>query len=365
MKLLTAKLALSASIATLLCPLAHSSDQKPTFSGILYPAVPITQTTTTKTFADGTVEKDTKKARPELLDNGSRMRVTGSKTLDSNMDVLYRIEVRSPTDADASDVSKKQSFTARDTWLAIKHKDYGTLKAGRLVTPEPYTRYTYTTLPTDIDGTRTNNSIRWESPIYQDGALKDTQLMVHYVLDENGSADTVGTDAVGLFANHAPADDKYALGIAYIYSNDKANKYQFRTTGKYDITDQYQVNFIYQQNGYNSKNYGDSVDSKLEQGLSVGGQFKSAKDAKNTYYAQVNTAKNPAGKDGDSKALIVGVERAFVPNRLLLGAEYGAYHKNFDVPTHTETNNGTTNTVKSHKLEEKTNELFIYSTIFF
>lgn len=106
MKLLTAKLALSASIATLLCPLAHSADQKPTFSGILYPAVPITQTTTTKTFADGTVEKDTKKARPELFDNGSRMRVTGSKTLDSNMDVLYRIEVRSPTDADASDVSK-------------------------------------------------------------------------------------------------------------------------------------------------------------------------------------------------------------------------------------------------------------------
>lgn len=371
-------LALSVATASLFASNAAAEDKPPTFYGGLYTNTWVSETKDTKTYADGTKEVSKSQSRVPLYDNGSRIGVRGSNTLNDKMEMQYRVEVRSPVDGDVKyaggkETGKGRSFEARDMWIGVKHNDYGTVKAGRLLSPEPYVRYTYTTLPAPYtDGSRGNNSIRWESPVYKEGALKDTQLMVHYVLDEKNSTDSHGTDAVAVYVNHTPKDAKYALGGAYFYADgDKAPhgvkiKDNFRITGKYDITDQYQANFLYQQNRFNDVHYGDTTPAKTESAISIGGQFKQNKDSKNVYFAQANLGKNPAGKPGDTKALIAGVTHSFKSN-MDIGMEVGYYQTNHDVPAYTKETkdaNGVvtaTTDIKSHKSKSETGEVVIYT----
>lgn len=284
-----------------LCQIASASTG-PTFYGTIYAEARASDVKTTTTYSDGsrTVEKS---GRPELYDNGSRMGFRGSEKLNDTLEVLYRVEWRAPFE------SEHRNFEPRDSWLAVKHQKYGTLKAGRLLSPEAYIRYTYDYPTWGADGNRSNNAIRYESP-----TIKDTYVWLHYVMDENKETDSLDTDGYGVLVHHKK--ENYGLGAAY-FSTDSHKKLhgvqfknQFRATGFYKPNKKTQLDFIYQQNDFNDIHYGQA--SKDNWGIGVGGNY--AINDKDTFYLHFNYAENPFGKDGSFKSTSIAAERQFTPN---------------------------------------------------
>lgn len=322
-----------------------SANADPTFYGLLVGDVRGTESTNTKTYADGTVEKTKKEARPQLFDNGSRLGVRGEEKLNDTYEFQYRAEWRSPVDSDA------RNWEPRDIWVGVKHKDYGTLKAGRLLSPEPYIRYTWG-LPTIGDGHRSNNAVRYESP-----TVKDTQVMVHYVIDENNETDSHDTDSYSVTVNHSTKD--YGIGGAYLYANGNKVlhgikfKDQFRTTGFYNLNDKHQVNFIYQQNRFNDTHYNGQA-SKTNTGIGVGTRHKY--DDKTAFYTHFDYGKNPSGKEGTYKGYSLAGDYK-ITKTTLVGSEFGQYQTNYDVPAHT-TSDG--KDVKAHESKTNASYLMVY-----
>lgn len=307
-------------------------------------------TKVTKTFSDGTVETTKTPARPQLYDNGSRIGIRGSEKVSDNLDFLYRLEYRSPIDSD------HRSLEPRDAWIGVKHKDLGTLKAGRLLSPEPYIRYTWSYPTWGADGNRSNNAVRYESPTWN-----DTSFMVHYVMDENNKdadskTDSLHTDGVGVLAKHQT--DKYGLGAAYFHADSQKAihgvkiKNQLRVTGFYNVDDKNQVNFIYQNNRFNDTHYGEP--SKHNQGIGIGAHHKL--DDKNTIYAHIDYAKNPYGKDGTFKQYTIAADRK-VGQKLIVGAEAGYYKETINAPAHEQT--------LAHKQETSSAGVILFSAYTF
>lgn len=325
-----------------------AADTPPTFYGGLYVDVRSMGSTTTKTYEDGTKEVTKTTTRPYLFDNGSRMGVRGSMDIAPDTEFLYRVEWRSPME------SESRNFESRDSWLAVKHKKYGTLKAGRLLSPEAYFRYTYDYPTWGADSNRSNNAVRYESPKF-----KDTEVWLHYVTDENNDTDLLGRDGYGVVVKHEKKD-KYGLAAAYFGTDSQKTlhgvkfKDQLRVTGFYQMTDKAQLNFIYQTNNFNDVHYGNP--SKKNTGVGFGGSYKLTE--KDTLYGHVNYAKNPFGKDGDFKSVAIAAERQFTP-KFSAFVEYDYYVTDVNVPAHTAEGKS----VKAHK--EKTEEpIFIIGTAF-
>ena len=128
----------------------------------------------------------------------------GLEKLNDDYEVLYKLEYRLENDGDLRNekikqpdgtektVAKTRNFEARDSWIGVKHKKYGTIKAGRMLSLDPYVRYT-AYLASGVDGVRTNNTIAYESP-----KIKDVSFQAMYILDENKETDTIDRDGYSL-----------------------------------------------------------------------------------------------------------------------------------------------------------------------
>lgn len=210
----------------------------PKISGALYPRLDI-EHTWTKNKETGEVTKNM--GNPKLSDDASRLRITGKEKLNDQVDVAYRLEWRVPHDVN------ERSLEPRDAWVALTHKTYGTLKAGRLLTPDPYVNYGVRS--TAVDGIRANNGIRYESP-----DMKGTSVMVHYIMHEGKEkTDDLGTDGYAATITHSQKD-KFSVGATYLYTDSlKAThgyqiKYAMRLTGEYYPTPDWRIGTLYQQN---------------------------------------------------------------------------------------------------------------------
>lgn len=319
----------------------------PTFYGTLYVDARSMPSKTTKTYEDGRKEVSKTSNRPQLYDNGSRAGVRGSEDINADTELQYRFEWRSPVD------DTNRNFEARDAWLGVKHKKYGTIKAGRLLSPEAYFRYTWDYPTGGADSNRSNNAVRYESPKFN-----DTEIWLHYVMDENNDTDSHGTDGFGIAFKHEK-EDKYGIAAAYFGTDGQKTlhgvkfKDQARVTGFYNLNPKTAVNFIYQYNKFNDKHYGQP--SKTNSGLGIGISHKL--NDKSSAYAHIQGAKNPFGKDGDFKSASIAFEHQFTPK---FGAfvEYSHYVTDVNVPTH---NDDKGNLIKAYK-EKSEEPAFIIGT---
>ncbi|UXZ05638.1 porin [Moraxella nasicaprae] len=345
------KISSAAVLSVLYAAPALASITPPTIYGGLYLDTRGSEDKVTKTYSDGTKTVEKTKYRQQLYDNGSRMGIRGEEALNNDISVQYRFEWRSPLDSD------QRAFEPRDSWLAIKHKKYGTFKAGRLLSPEPYIRYTWDYPTWGADGNRSNNAIRYESPTFN-----GTDFMIHYVLDENkkggeSKTESLDTDGVGLLVKHQK--DNYALGAAYFYADSQKSlhgvkfKDQLRLTGYYDFDKANQINFIYQKNKFNDVHYGQAA--KNNWGLGVGASHKF--NDKDTVYAHVNHAVNPYGKDGKYNSVTVAYDRK-ITDKLILGAESTYYKETINVPAHADKDG---KAVLAHKQDTDSLGLILFS----
>ncbi len=246
----------------------------------------VTNTTTNTTTTTST-------SRPTLNSGGSRIRVEGSEALSDKADLEYRLEYSIYFDDDS-----RTNFTSRNTYLGVKHKDYGTVRAGRLYTPDDDIDYVDNSFlyangaghSFSYLGERTNNTIQYISPKLGD----KTQVKLHYAMDEDVSA----TDTKGdLFAGHVLHEaDKYNLGLSYVTRGKDFTS--IRAMGTIKATDKLTLGLMGQQVDY------DTSDNELGFTASAYYTINPMLDV----YAQASRTDNYEGvKDAENTTASAGV----------------------------------------------------------
>ena len=194
----------------------------------------------TKTTDKHTGEEVKDMDRTQMSDDGSYIGIRGRYDINEIYRLSYRAEWRTPFD------DERRNLQSRDSWLSVRHKTYGTLKAGRFRTPDSHLNYSVP--PNWLDGIRTNNSIRYESPV-----IKDSQFMVQYILDENNGTDTLRSGGYVLYADHIK--ENYGFGASYIKASSQlpypSLKDSLRTSVYYHLNPRLQVGVLYQKNSLN------------------------------------------------------------------------------------------------------------------
>lgn len=270
----------------------------------------------TKTTTDGITSKSTSD-RPVLNSGGSRLRITGSEKLGDKTDLEYWLEYNVKLDDDnVTKEGKNNNFTSRNTYLGLKHKDYGTVRVGRIYTPDDdidyvdngYLYASGASVPFSYFGQRTNNTIQYIKPFNNE----KTQVKFHYAMDEDtslykegvnnngGSVSTlVGGKSVSTKRDIAAAhilheDEKFEAGLAYTYAGDfNATRAMFN----YKPTKELSVGIMAQQVDYNSGNN--------ELGALLSSYYKI--NDKLDMYAQAGYAENYKGwKDGEKTTASIG-----------------------------------------------------------
>lgn len=309
----TQKLAIATSIA-LGAMLATTAHADPKISGRLYLFGTYdnvdTKTTNTVTGAVTNAKTD----RTKMNSGGSRLRLTGDEKLTDATDLEYYLEYRVHLDDDGAG----RNFESRNTYLGLKNKQYGTVRAGRIYTPDDdidYVdqSYVYASgvgLPFSYLGDRHNNVIQYISPKFNDGK---TQVKLHYAMDEDASSSTTGTNNHGgevtVFKNGVPTDvrrdlvaghilhedEKFDAGVAYTQAGDFNS---LRAMVSLKPTKELTVGVMAQQTDYNSGN--------KELGAIISGYYKV--NNKTDVYGQIGHADKYEGwKDGENTVASVGI----------------------------------------------------------
>lgn len=309
-------LATAVKAATLLTltALFSTAFADPKISGRLYTSVLYEDADTTETNTVTGAATKTNSDRTTLNSGGSRIRFTGSEPLTNDVDLEYWLEYSIFLDNDGGD----NNFTSRNTYLGLKHKDYGSVRIGRLYTPDDdidyvdsgYLYASGASVPYSYYGQRTNNTIQYISPKIND----KTQIKLHYAMDEDSTDVMTGVNNHGgsftvfndqgkpttqkrdLISGHIlHNDDKFDAGIAYTYAGD-FNSLRAMIWAK--ATDDLRVGVMAQQVDYNS---GDK-----ELGALVTGYYNI--DGMTDVYAQAGYADNYKGwKDGERTTASLGL----------------------------------------------------------
>lgn len=303
---------------------------------------------TTTTFADGSQTKTHAKPRANLFDDTSYIRFRGNEKLNDNLDFLYQAELRARYEEgerydrnSAGQITRirPRQLEMRDTYLGVRHKEYGTLKFGRMDTLDEKVT-SFTKVPTAIDGIRTDNMIEYESPKFA-----DTRVYLQYGLDENNNTDYFDTDVAGIAIKKS--GKKYELGGAYVYANNTSrprnnnrtlHKDIARIAGRYDIDKTHTVGFMLQQNRYNHQTKSGTwvVDSfgqdpRTERGYSLTYEYNTGK--KIIYDIDLTHTQNAAGKDRDVNGVRLSYLRQF--NKNLMGIfEIDHRHTKENIPAY-------------------------------
>ena len=335
------KLLLASAVAALSVSAAHAA---PTVYGKAFLTVDASNTKTT--YKSGIVQTPEDINTSGLNSNSSRIGLRGSEALTADIDVVYQLEYGINIDSGDDTVSqvvgvkpkyqsgnvvldnngqvqyepvfgdkkvKKDQFYARDTYLGLAHKQYGTLLAGRLTTIDDNVDFASVLegnnvgdIGPDFSAQRANNAFAYVSPEYN-GA----QFLAMYAFDSD-------TDKGGLA-------DKDQYGIGATYSTGPINagasyiaygkNNHLRLSGNYAVSPTLTAGALYQISKF------DEVNSKKENTLIVSGEMKTATPW--TAYGQVALIKNVKGKNDKSMGVGVGGKYAF--NKATTGHLYAGY----------------------------------------
>lgn len=318
------KLLLASAIAALSITAAHAA---PTVYGKAYLTLDV------KDGNDAAKAANTE-TRTKLNSNASRIGVKGSEALTANTDVVYQLEYGVKVDAKTNE----QTLTARDTYLGLANKKFGTLVAGRLTAIDDYVNYANVTtgnpvggdnVLASVDGDRANNTFAYFSPEYN-----GVQLMGMYTLDEvnkdtaDHSGESLGRDAWGVAAKYEPSHMPLKAGVSYLqagqntgkYTNDAAFDNAIRVSAAYAFNPaitaaaQYQITDLKQ-----------TANSKKENALTVSGSYKVAQTPW-IAYGQLDFVDNYKGvKDAERQRLVLGGKYGF--NKNTTGHVYSGYLK--------------------------------------
>lgn len=271
----------------------------------------------TKETTNGVTSKSSSD-RTTLNSSGSRIRFTGSEKLNDKVDLEYRLEYGIKVDDDnLTKDGKNNNFFSRNTYLGLKHKDYGTVLVGRIYTPDDdidyvdngYLYASGASTPYSYFGQRTNNTIQYIAPKFNNDK---TQLKFHYAMDEdvglykegtNNNGGSVNTLVGGKKANTKRdlavahilhEDEKFDTGLAYTYAGDFS---AIRGMFNYKPTKEFSIGIMAQQVDYNSGNN--------ELGALVSTYYNI--NDKLDMYAQAGYAENYEGwKDGEKTTASIG-----------------------------------------------------------
>lgn len=314
---------------------------------------------------DGDKNSPAKDSRSQLNSTGSRIGFKGSEALTASTDLVYQLEYRLDIDDDVAKTSgDKVNFEARDTYIGLSNKQYGTLVAGRLSAIDDYINYAKVVqggvvggddVLASVSGPRVDNAFAYFSPSY----YNSVQFMGMYALDEDkdpkDNYDTLGGDAFGVGVKYEPENAPVKVGLTYIkasqagYTLNSAgeivdstgaivnnvngkpvkgkNLQTVRLSGAYAVNPALTVAGQYQFTDYNSK--------KDEHAFTVSGKYKVAQTSW-TAYGQVDVVDNLAGiKDAEKQRIALGGQYAF--NKNTTGHVYGAFMKDEQVVSNVKT----------------------------
>ena len=337
------KLLLASAVAALSVSAANAA---PTVYGKAYLTVDASNAKATSKSGIVQTKEDTNESG--LNSNSSRIGLKGSEALTADIDVVYQLEYGINIDSGDDTVSqvvdvrpkldqsgkavvddngqvqyepvfgdkkvRKDQFYARDTYLGLAHKEYGTLLAGRLTTIDNNVDFAsvlegsnVADIGPDFSAQRANNAFAYVSPEYN-GA----QFLAMYAFDSD-------TDKGGLA-------DKDQYGIGATYSTGPINagasyiaygkNNHLRLSGNYAVSPTLTAGALYQISKF------DEANSKKENTLIVSGEMKTATPW--TAYGQVTLVKNAAGVDGEKK-MGVGVGGKYAFNKATTGHVYTGY----------------------------------------
>lgn len=305
----------------------------PTISGRLYLSMLKDDVHTKQTnLSTNTVTSDTTENRTKMHSSGSRLRFTGSQTMSEDVDLEYYLEYSIYVDDDSiDDKGQALNFSSRNTYLGLKHNDYGTIRVGRIFTPDDdidYVDQSYlygngTGTSFSYNGQRTNNTIQYISPKWN-----NTQVKLHYSMDETESGGKFSSfmdgregviaarDFISGHILYENEDTKTAIGAAYTQAGSDFNA--LRVMASYKPQDKFTLGFMAQRTDYNS--------ADAEIGAMVSGYYNINDNL--DFYAQVGHAKHYGGfKDGEhtnaSLGLIKWLKRDGTRVRV-----FGALHHN-------------------------------------
>ena len=281
---------------------------------------------------DGNEYSSSKNSRSQLNSIGSRIGLKGSEALTANTDLVYQLEYGVKVDAEDGE----SNFKARDTYLGLAHKQYGTAVAGRLSAIDDYINYVTVASGGVVGGDdtlahytgpRANNAIAYFSPSFQ-GA----QVMAMYALDEVKGEDAVkndslGRDAWGLGVKYEPTTLPVKAGITYIQAGANANNavvldHMLRVSGAYAINPAITVAGQYQLT--EGRNEGKGEKHK-ENTYTLSGSYKVGQTPW-TAYSQLDYVTNADFiKDDKEERIVIGGKYAF--NQNTTGHLYSGYLK--------------------------------------
>ena len=247
----------------------------------------------------------------QLNSTGSRIGFKGAEALTANTDLVYQLEYGIDIDEDS------QQFKARDTYLGLSNKQYGTFVAGRLTTLDDYINYANQASGGVLGGDdvlasftapRANNAMAYFSPTYN-----GLQFMGMYGLDSDQDANSLSDhEQFGAGVKYEPTNQPFRVGATYITAGDALKA--ARVSGSYDLNKDVTLGALYQNT---------DVDTDDNENLiTVSGTYKTATPW--TAYAQADVVSNVAGQsDDDAQRYIIGGKYAFNANTT--GHVYGAY----------------------------------------
>lgn len=328
------KLLLASAVAALSVSAAHAA---PTVYGKAF--LTVDASNTKATYKSGIIQTPEDINTSGLNSNSSRIGLRGSEALTADIDVVYKLEYGINIDNGDDTVSrvvgvkpkldkngqvqyepdfkeekiKKDQFYARDTYLGLAHKEYGTLLAGRLTTIDDNVDFASVLEANNVgdigptfSAPRANNAFAYVSP-ERNGA----QFLAMYAFDSDTDEGSLANkDQYGIGATYSTGPiNAGASYIAYGKNN------HLRLSGNYAVSPTLTAGALYQISKF------DEVNSKKENTLIVSGEMKTATPW--TAYGQVALIKNVKGKDDKSMGVGVGGKYAF--NKVATGHLYAGY----------------------------------------
>lgn len=335
------KLLLASAVAALSVSAAHAA---PTVYGKAF--LTVDAGNAKDTYKSGIVQTTEDINTSGLNSNSSRIGLRGSEALTADIDVVYKLEYGINIDNGDDTVSrvvgvkpkldksgnvvvdkgqvqyepdfenekiKKDQFYARDTYLGLAHKQYGTLLAGRLTTIDDNVDFASVLKASNVadigptfSAPRANNAFAYVSP-ERNGA----QFLAMYAFDSDADEGSLADkDQYGIGATYSTGPiNAGASYIAYGKNN------HLRLSGNYAVSPTLTAGALYQISKF------DEVNSKKENTLIVSGEMKTATPW--TAYGQVALIKNVKGKDDKSMGVGVGGKYAF--NKATTGHLYAGY----------------------------------------
>ncbi|MDO5051023.1 MAG: porin [Moraxella equi] len=271
---------------------------------------------------DGDEKSAYENTRTQLSSIGSRIGFKGSEALTANTDLVYQLEYGVDVDAGTGD-----QFRARDTFLGLSNKQYGTLLAGRLTTIDGMVDYATVAkggvvggdnVLATFDAPRANNAFAYVSPSYN-----GLNFLSMYALDENNATDSLGRDAFGVGVQYEPENSAYRAGTTYIQSGDTK---AVRVSGAFDLSPATTVAALYQNTQWSAFHRPIlETGAEKENAFTVSAEHKLAQTPWTTY-GQLDYVDNKEGfKDSEAFRTVVGGKYAF--NKATTGHVYGAYLK--------------------------------------